>query len=257
MRLLIALLLLVNALLLAMSAGLLPRPAPEAVRATAEQPLRPDRLRILAAAAGHDVAAPLPPTVPANPPASEPPASDNAAPDSASAAEPAPTAAEPPPPKPTAAAPPAPLSCLRLAEVDPKLLPALKELPQGLPGVQIQERTSEKPTSWRVVLPPQGSAAAANRRLENLRQAGVDDAFVIRDPGPLQWGISLGLFRAQESAEKRMAELRDKNVKGAQVVTRTTPVAELVYRCPSSVADDLRQRIQTRFPQLPVDACSP
>ena len=60
MRLLIALLLLVNALLLAMTAGLLPRPSPEAARADVEQPLRPDRLRILAAVPGHD-ATNLPP----------------------------------------------------------------------------------------------------------------------------------------------------------------------------------------------------
>ncbi|MDD3433673.1 MAG: SPOR domain-containing protein, partial [Tepidiphilus sp.] len=120
-----------------------------------------------------------------------------------------------------------------------------------------QERKSEKPVSWRVVLPPQGSAAAANRRLENLHQAGVDDAFVIRDPGPLQWGISLGLFRSPEGAEKKMAELRTKNVKDAQIVARTVPVIELSYQCPPSVADDLRRRIQARFPQLSIDACRP
>lgn len=263
MRLLIALLLLVNALLLAMTAGLLPRPSPEAARADVEQPLRPDRLRILASAAGHDVAA-LPPSAdPATSPSTEKPTSDNAppaAPDPSPAAESAPAATEPAPSKPTAAAaaaPRAPLSCLRLSDLDPKILPALKELPQGLPGVQVQERKSEKPTSWRVVLPPQGGAAAANRRLESLQQAGVDDAFVIRDPGPLQWGISLGLFRSQESAEKRLTELRAKNVKGAQIVPRTTSVAELTYSCPPSVAADLRRRIQARFPQIAIDTCPP
>ena len=265
MRLLIALLLLVNALLLAMTAGLLPRPSPEAARADVEQPLRPDRLRILAAVPGHD-ATNLPPQADHSPHSAEdkadgeaPAAPPSASPESSTPAvvpAPAAAAAEPTPPKPTAAAAP-PLACLRLAELDPKLLPALKELPQGLPGVQIQERKSEKPTSWRVVLPPQGSAAAANRRLENLQQAGVDDAFVIRDPGPLQWGISLGLFRSEESAEKRLAELRSKNVKGAQVVARTVPVIELSYQCPPSVAGDLRQRIQARFPQLSIDACHP
>ena len=145
---------------------------------------------------------------------------------------------------------------LQMGDIQAELL-LKQELPQGLPGVQIQERKSEKPTSWRVVLPPQGSAAAANRRLDSLQQAGVDDAFVIRDPGPLQWGISLGLFRSEESAEKRLAELRSKNVKGAQIVTRTVPVIELSYQCPPSVAGDLRRRIQARFPQLSIDACHP
>jgi len=269
MRLLIALLLLVNALLLAMTAGLLPRPSPEAARAAVEQPLRPDRLQILAAVPGHD-ATNLPPRTDQNPPSAEgkadgdaPPAPPPASPESASpAAEPAPAAAtaDPPPPKPTVAAatsPRPPLACLRVSEIDPKILPALKELPRGLPGVQVQERQSEKPSSWRVVLPSQGSAAAANRRLENLHQAGVDDAFVIRDTGPLKWGISLGLFRSQESAEKRLAELRQKNVNGAQIVARTTSVAELTYLCPSDVAGDLRRRIQARFPQVSVNTCRP
>lgn len=120
MRLLIALLLLVNALLLAMTAGLLPRPSPEAARADVEQPLRPDRLRILAAVPGHD-ATNLPPQADHSPHSAEdkadgdaPAAPPAASPESSTPAvvpAPAAAAAEPAPPKPTAAAAPPSPAC--------------------------------------------------------------------------------------------------------------------------------------------------
>lgn len=276
MRLLIALLLLVNALLLAMTVGLLPRPSPEAARAAGEQPLRPERLRIIGTAAGPE--APAPPSVEAHDPKAAQPLVVH------TATEPEPTLPpvnDPPLPagtprietppasaalgsstseaeRPTITPSPAPLpDCLQLTGIDPDLLPALKDVPRGLTGIQLQERTTTKTTAWRVLLPPQGGAAAANRRLERLRLAGVEDHFVIRDPGPLQWGISLGLFRSRDSAEKRIAELRAKKVEDTQIVEHRTTVHDLTYLGPQDAIADLRQRIQARFPQIAIDTCSP
>lgn len=276
MRLLIALLLLVNALLLAMTAGLLPRPSPEAARAAGEHPLRPERLRIIGTAAGPE--APAPPSVEAH----DPKAAQPLVAHTATEPEPTPPTANDPlllagTPRietpPASAAPgsgtsgterPAmtpslapPPDCLQLTGVDPDRLPALKDVPRGLTSIQIQERTNTKTTAWRVLLPPQGGAAAANRRLEQLRLAGVEDYFVIRDPGPLQWGISLGLFRSRDSAEKRIAELRAKKVEDAQIVEHRTTVHDLTYLGPQDAIADLRQRIRARFPQIAIDTCPP
>lgn len=76
------------------------------------------------------------------------------------------------------------------------------------------------PGAWWVHLPPQGDAAAAERRAAELRAAGVQELFVVQDVGPTQNAISLGLFRTEEAAKRQVDALGKRGVQGVRVTAR-------------------------------------
>jgi hypothetical protein len=67
-----------------------------------------------------------------------------------------------------------------------------------------------------VYVPPSASAAEAQRRVEQLRQARIGDLFVINE-GPLRLAISLGVFRSVEGARTHQLALVARGVSDAQV----------------------------------------
>lgn len=87
-------------------------------------------------------------------------------------------------------------------------------------GAALTTRKAEEPTSFMVYIPPQGSMDAAQRKLEELRRLGVTDYAILQDNGPLRFGVSLGVFRSEESAQKRLAELAAQGVRTARAGPR-------------------------------------
>jgi hypothetical protein len=98
---------------------------------------------------------------------------------------------------------------------------------------------------------------AADRKLAELRR-GVKDLLLI-DGGPQRYAISLGVFRSEERAQARLAELEAQDVKGAQVAARAQSVLQtaLVVRDPSAPAMARLKELQSGFPgsELKVGAC--
>ncbi len=88
-----------------------------------------------------------------------------------------------------------------------------KSLPDGL-QLALDKRADA--ASFMVFLPPGASAAQAQRRIEQLRKAGVADLFLIGE-GPLRLAVSLGVFRSQEGARSHLDSLVAKGVTGAQI----------------------------------------
>ena len=127
---------------------------------------------------------------------------------------------------PAASAPaPAPMaasaSCLEwgsftLADV-PRAEKALEPLALG---ERLAQRRTEEMAGWWVYIPAQGNRPGALKKSAELKARGVEDYFVVTDEGPYRWAVSLGVFRNEEAAKARLAVLREKGVRSAQVGAR-------------------------------------
>lgn len=112
---------------------------------------------------------------------------------------------------------PAALACLEAGPLDDSRLASVQTWIRGLPdGVQAQLDRRSEPASFMVYVPPSASAAEAQRRVEQLRQARIGDLFVINE-GPLRLAISLGVFRSVEGARTHQLALVARGVSDAQV----------------------------------------
>lgn len=66
-------------------------------------------------------------------------------------------------------------------------------------GARVEMQRGEAPSSFLVYLPPAASVADAQRQVAALRQAGIDDVFLMQE-GPLRLGVSVGVFSREEGA---------------------------------------------------------
>src|SRR5690606_13559559 len=73
-------------------------------------------------------------------------------------------------------------------------------------GARVESTRIEQAANYLVYLPPADTVAEAQRRLNELRRIGQEDAFVIQD-GPLRLAVSVGFFRAEEPARVLVARL--------------------------------------------------
>lgn len=213
LRFLIILLVLLNLLAFAAVKGWLgfepPRGEPERIT----NQLHPERIRMVGEPAASRPPAQTTPPPPA-PPSQPPPAL------------PAPLVAEPGTPAqavtPAPAPAPAPVAdsvCVYWSGLNASDADRLTALLVAA-GADPRQSSAEAPSSWWVRIPPQGSREAAERRVRELRAQGVADLFIVQDPGPNQFAISLGLFKTEASSNQHLAQLRAKGVRGAGVSTR-------------------------------------
>ncbi len=83
---------------------------------------------------------------------------------------------------------------------------------------EIQRRES---LGFIVVIPK--ARVAQGEDVAALAKKGISDVFFIGTPGPLQGGISVGMFRSKERANAQLSMLKDKGVIGAEVRERPGP----------------------------------
>lgn len=84
-------------------------------------------------------------------------------------------------------------------------------------GERVTRRAIADSARHIVYIPPLGSREAAERKAAELRKFGIEDFFIIQDNSALQWGISLGVFKTEESANNHLAALNKKGVRSARV----------------------------------------
>jgi hypothetical protein len=83
-------------------------------------------------------------------------------------------------------------------------------------GINVEIKSAESNPSYIVHLAPSESLKEAQRKLVELKRLGVSDAFLMQE-GPLKLGISLGLFRAEEGAKAMVQQLAAKGIKSAKI----------------------------------------
>lgn len=271
LNLLVILLVALNAGLFAYQQGALSSFFPDEHEPTRiSQQLNPDRIQILSLpqsdekaeipeeleAAKHDakVAAVAEPAterpVEAKQPAVQQPAEEKPTQPVASAVAPTPTPAPSPGPR---------LACYAVSNLNPTTARNFeRQLAQLQLGVQPSRQEVSEAGSYMVLYPAQGSRAAADSKVAELRQAGVTELYVMAENSAHPWAISLGVFRAEEAARVQLAQLTLKGVQGAKLVPHTMTLKAVTFQF-RNIDEDTRTKIAqlaSRFELARSAACS-
>jgi len=94
-------------------------------------------------------------------------------------------------------------------------------------GPRLAERRVTETANWWVYMAPAGGRAGATRKAAELKALGVRDFFVVQDPGPYRWKISLGVYKTEDKARERLAALRRQGVRTALIGERETQIPRL------------------------------
>jgi hypothetical protein len=94
-------------------------------------------------------------------------------------------------------------------------------------GARLSRRQVEESADWWVFMPPQGSRQGAQRKVQELKDLGINDFFVVQEAGPYRWALSLGVFGAEDAAREHLASLRARGVRTARIGQRALKVTKV------------------------------
>jgi hypothetical protein len=125
-------------------------------------------------------------------------------------------------------------------------------------GERLTRRSVQENSRYIVYIPPLGNKDAADKKAAELKRMGVEDFFVMQDGSPLQWGISLGVFKSEEAARKQLAGLTQKGVRSARITAHGTGPSKTVFQLRSldAAAQASLQKITQGFPRQEARNCS-
>ena len=95
------------------------------------------------------------------------------------------------------------------------------------PGVRVSESMQEETSGWWVFMPPQANRQGAVQKVEELKRLGVDEYFIVQDDPKFRFAVSLGIFRSEDAAQKKLEQLQGRGVRTARVGPRATPVGRV------------------------------
>lgn len=241
MKALVFLLLLVNLLYYAFTAGYFGRSDnPDANRIDAQ--VAPERIRIvsrgeapaLPAAAKVEAAAAVDAKPPVEAAGSEPPKAEVAKPE---------------------VAPPVCLAWEHLASTEADKINAL--LSGKFADFKLERQVvAGEGNGWWVFIPPQAGKPEAEKKAGELRQLGVGDYFIIQE-GPNRFAISLGVFSSEKGAQERLGEVKTKGVRSARVMPRPGKdgTVSLKVTGPAASRTALLEAVGKALPKLEVQDC--
>ncbi|THF63828.1 SPOR domain-containing protein [Pseudothauera nasutitermitis] len=232
LRLLLLILVLLNLLALAASTGLLGERERRGEPERLTNQLHPERIQLRSGADAGDPGTPRPSAPPAPSAPDTPPAP---APETPAAPAPQPVAAEAP-----AVPAPVPQACMMFSGLGGDLADAVVRLFDA-PNFSVRREASEAVAGWWVRIPPDGTREYAERKARELRGMGVTDFFIVQEPGPNQYAVSLGIFKTEAAANQHLEQLRAQRVRSASVGTRSTTVYRVEIRGPQPQLDALRR----------------
>lgn len=132
-----------------------------------------------------------------------------------------------------------------------------KQLASLTLGDRLSRRKIEEVNSRIVAIPSQGSKEGAEKKASELRRFGVADFFIIKDPGNLQWGISLGVYKTQEAAQSRLVDLIKKGVHSARISPYSTSSTKVAFQLRNLdlTTKEVIDKIKGGFPQQELRSC--
>lgn len=111
---------------------------------------------------------------------------------------------------------------------------ALKRAAQALETLQLGEalaqRKAEKSGGFWVYVTPRKTLQEAQKKADELKQFGVQDSYIVREPSAMQHAISLGIFSTAEAAAKYLDQLRARGVRSAVSGPRTQEIDATIFQ---------------------------
>jgi aspartokinase len=101
-------------------------------------------------------------------------------------------------------------------------------------GEKLIQRKAEKSGGYWVYVTPRRTLQEALKKVDELKQLGVQESYIVRDPSVMQYAISLGIFSTAEAAAKYLDQLREKGVKTAISGPRTQEIDATVFQVKDS-----------------------
>jgi hypothetical protein len=131
------------------------------------------------------------------------------------------------------------------------------QLAERMPAIKFVRRETQEVASHMVYLPSLGSKEAADAKADEVRRLGISDFFVIQDSSPLRYGISLGIFKTDEAAQKQVAGLAKRGLSGAKVGTRSVSSSKVAFQLRDLGGDNRLafDKIKLDFPAQEVRSC--
>jgi hypothetical protein len=122
---------------------------------------------------------------------------------------------------------------------------------------RLSRRELPAPSSYMVMLPPQGSREAADQKTAELRGMGITDSFILQDNSARRFGIALGTFRSQEAAQAHLDSMIRRGAKTARIAEFGTGPARLAIQLRSldPAAEAQVTRARAEFPRLEARPC--
>ena len=114
----------------------------------------------------------------------------------------------------------------------------LKRVAQALEKLQLGEKLiqhkAEKSGGYWVYVTPRKTMQEAQKKVDELKQLGVQESYIVREPSVMQYAISMGIFSSAEAAAKYLDQLREKGVKSAVSGPRTQEIDATVFQIKDS-----------------------
>jgi hypothetical protein len=126
-------------------------------------------------------------------------------------------------------------------------------------GDRLIQRGLEQDHGYWIYIPPVKKRAAVEKKIEQLKERGVKDYFVVQEKGKWLNAISLGVFKTEEAAQKYLATLKTKGVHSAKLGERKSKLKFTVFAIKGLDAGAVERlnALQKGFPdsELKVSAC--
>ena len=152
-----------------------------------------------------------------------------------------------------------PVACLELGAFSPTDVTRVQQALEPLAlGARLSQRRADEVASYWVYIPPLRNRQAANQKSAELKKLGVDDFFIVLEDAKFRYAVSLGVFKTEEAARSRLAELRAKGVRTAKVGPKETSVQK-VYVAIRDVPDALVAKLndlRREFPGTELKDCA-
>jgi len=166
-------------------------------------------------------------------------------------------------PAPVAAETPAPPPSYACTEVGNFLLADGRRFEAQVAALDLGDRQSRRNvagqdiSSYMVYIPSQGSKEGADRKAGELKQLGVTNYFIMNESSPLRWGISLGVFKSETSAQSQLASLNKQGVHSARVAPRYSASKQFAYqfRDLDAATRARLEKIKAQFPEQELRSC--
>jgi hypothetical protein len=102
-------------------------------------------------------------------------------------------------------------------------------------------------TYW-VNIPPQISRADVEKKADEVRKLGIADFYVVQDTGPMQFAISLGVFKTEEAANNHLAQLWIKGLRSATTASYGAATTTFVISEPGDTTTLKLAELKPEFP---------
>ena len=121
-------------------------------------------------------------------------------------------------------------------------------------GDKLSQR--EGAEGYLVYVPSLKTKAEADKKAVELKALGVSDLAVVQENDPLQFAVSLGVFKTEEAANNYLAQLRQKTVRSAVVGPRGAKTSIFVIRDPGDAIAAKIAELKAEFPTAALKAAA-